>query len=56
MARKKIPATKKITVAGVSFPPEILKQGKQLAFQSGVSFSKMVSDLVRVRLELEAAK
>ena len=54
MARKKLAKAKKTQVVGVSLPPEVLKMGKALAFRREVSFSRLVSDLIR--RNLEAAK
>jgi hypothetical protein len=46
MARTTIPQSKKAKAIGISLPPSLIRQGKALAFSKGVSFSRLVRNLL----------
>lgn len=54
MANRKVPQSRKLKPLGVSLPPDLVRQGKKVAFKRGKSFSALIRDILL--RELEAAR
>ena len=55
MAKKAVPAGKKSKAAGISLPPDLIKEARKVAYSKGQSLSGFVRQLLIERLEEEAA-
>lgn len=54
MAKKAVPAGKKSKAAGISLPPDLIKEARKLAYAKGQSLSGFVRQLLIERLGEEA--
>lgn len=50
MAQRKIPAHKRSKAAGISLPPELIREARKQAHQQGMSLSMLVRVLLREKL------
>jgi hypothetical protein len=50
MARRKIPPHKHSKPAGISLPPELIREARKVAYAQGMSFSLFVRLLLMERL------
>ena len=55
MAKKAVPAGKKSKAAGISLPPDLIKEARKVAYGKGQSLSGYVRQLLIESLQKEAA-
>ncbi len=55
MANKPVPPQKKARSAGISLPPQLIKDARKHAYGRGMSLSGLVRQLLLERLTKEAA-
>ena len=55
MANRPVPAGKKAKAAGISLPPDLIKDARKHAYEKGMSLSGFVRQLLIERLGEEAA-
>jgi hypothetical protein len=51
MANRKVPQAKRLRPIGVSLPPDLARKGRKLAFNRGISFSKLISTLLEKEVD-----
>ena len=56
MAKKTVPAGKKAKAAGISLPPDLIKEARKHAYGKGMSLSGFVRQLLIERLSGEVAR
>jgi hypothetical protein len=55
MAQRKLPPHKKSRAAGISLPPDIIREARKHAYAQGMSLSMFVRSLLIARLNGNAA-
>jgi hypothetical protein len=55
MAQRKLPLHKKSKAAGISLPPDIIREARKRAHSQGMSLSGLVRSLLIAKLSEEAA-